>query len=711
MAARRLAVGLSAVVAGAVCRAAGVPNETGLAGTPNDTGYYSPLAQINSNNVRDLGFAWEFKTGTYRGMEATPIVADGVMYTSGPWGVVYAIDAVSGKLEWRFDPHSNGQVARYANVDVVNRGVALRRGKLYVTALDCRTFALDARTGATLWEAATAEGPTYACSGAPLIAGDILVVGNGGGDTGRGGLRGYVSAYDLDTGALRWRFYTVPKRGEAHPAPEMRDAEETWAPDRDPAYGGGGAVWDGMGYDPELNRIFIGTGNAAPYLSARRARGRPLDRLYAASIVALDAASGRLRWYYQTTPGDIWDYDANAKLVLADLRIDGRTRKALLQANKNGYFYVLDRISGEPLSARPFSFVNWSTGMTARFRPIVRASSDYAEQPTLVYPGAQGAHSWAPMSFDPKTGLVYIPTLEVPNVIVNLTTNPGATVKYVDGGTGPGFATPDDDYRAEDLSPLFGALPSVPERRPDGQPRVQAVLKAWDPVRQKTVWQQQTSEGHFVLDGGALATGGNLVFAGREDGRFVAYAADTGTVLKTLDTGTATMAAPMTYAIDGTQYVAVMQGHGGSVMYSYQGTAALKYVNEGRILVLKLGGTAVPTPALRAEQPYRQPPAHEGTPAQIDAGRALFYTWCSKCHTLGASAVTPDLTRLNRGTASVDTFKSIVLGGALMPLGMARFDDVLSPDNAADIHAFLVDQSRHAYDEEQKRLGPVPTSN
>jgi quinohemoprotein ethanol dehydrogenase len=689
-----LAVGLCSVMPGA-CRAASPPNETG---------YYSPLSQISAGNVQDLSFAWEFKTGTYRGMEATPVVADGVLYTSGPWGAVYALDAASGALKWRFDPHNDGQVARYSNVDVANRGVALARGKLYVTALDCRTYALDTRTGATLWEVATAEGPTYACSGAPLIAGRVLIVGNSGGDTGRGGLRGYVSAYDLETGALKWRFYTVPKRGDEHPTPEMKAAESTWDPERDPAYGGGGTVWDGMSYDPELNRVFIGTGNAAPYLGAGAAGGT-LDRLYAASIVALDAASGRMAWYYQATPGDIWDYDADAKLVLADLPIAGRTRKALMQANKNGYFYVLDRVTGQPLSAQPFSYINWSEGMTARFRPITRTDADYSKQPILIYPGPQGAHSWAPMSFDPHTGLVYIPTLEVPNLIVNLKTNPGATVKYVDGGTGPGFATPDRDYRPEDISPLFGALPNVPDRRPDGQPRIQAMLKAWDPVHQKTVWQQQTSEGYFVLEGGALSTAGNLVFAGRGDGRFVAYAADTGKVLKTIDTGTATMAAPMTYEIDGTQYVAVMQGHGGSVMYSYQGTAALKYMNEGRILVLKLGGSAVPLPPPRPQEPYRQPPPQVGTAAQIAAGRALFSTWCSKCHTLGVPAVTPDLTRLNRGIGSVDTFKAIVLGGALAPLGMARFDDVLSPADADELHTFLVDQAWHAYDEQQKRVG------
>jgi quinohemoprotein ethanol dehydrogenase len=687
------------------------PATSGGAPGADPTAYYSPLSRINAENVKDLGFAWEFKTGTYRGMEATPIVTDGVLYTSGPWGVVYALDAADGKLLWSFDPHSNGQVARYANVDVANRGVVLEGHTLYVTALDCRTFALDARTGAKRWEVATAERATYACSGAPLVAGHTLVVGNGGGDTGPGGMRGYVSAYDLESGALRWRFYTVPQRGEAHPTAAMRRAEATWNPDRDPEFGGGGAVWDGMAYDAGANLVFIGTGNAAPYLGARGAAGRAFDRLYTASIVALDATSGRLAWHYQTTPGDIWDYDADAKMVLADLRIGGKLRKVVMQANKNGYFYVLDRLTGEPLSVRPFTYLNWSEGLSTRFRPMERPDSDYSATPRLVYPGAQGAHSWAPMSFDPRTGLVYIPTVEVPSLIVNLKSSPGASVKYIDGGTGPGFATPDRDYRPADVEPLFGALPPVSARRPDGEPRLQALLKAWDPAAGTLVWQRQTSQDYFVLDGGALSTAGNLVFAGREDGRFVAYAADTGAILKSIDTGTATMAAPMTYEVGGIQYVAVLQGHGGSIMYSYQGTAAMSRANEDRILVFKLGGSPVPLPPARISEPYSQPPARHGTEAQIEAGRSLFTTWCSKCHSLGVPAVTPDLSRLGRGIGSVEVFKSIVLGGALVPLGMARFDDVLSSDDAEEIHAFLLDRAWDAYTAQSARREAAPASN
>lgn len=702
------AIGLLA--AASLCAAAGdaAPSSTGASADP--TAYYSPLSRINSANVKELGFAWEFKTGDRRGMEATPVVADGLLYASGPWGIVYAVDADDGKLSWKFDPHVNGQVARYANVDVANRGVALEGHTVYVTALDCRTFALDSRSGAVRWRVATAERPTYACSGAPLLAGHVLVVGNGGGDTGRGGLRGYVSAYDLKSGALRWRFYTVPRRGEAQPSAAMRRAEATWSADRDPGFGGGGAAWDGMAYDAATNLVFIGTGNAAPYLGGRSAAGRSYDRLYAASIVALDATSGRLVWYYQTTPADIWDYDAAAKMVLADLRFGGKIRKVLMQANKNGYFYVLDRVTGEPLSVRPFTYLTWSSGMSARYRPIEQADSDYSEAPRLVYPGAQGAHSWAPMSFDPKTGLVFIPTLEVPNLIVNLAASHGASVKYIDGGTGPGFATPDQDYRAADVEPLFGPLPHVSAMRADGEPRVQALLKAWDPAAGKVVWQQRTSQDHFVLDGGALSTAGNLVLAGREDGRFVAYAADTGAILASLDTGTATMAAPMTYEIGGVQYVAVLQGHGGSIMYSYSGTAAMSRQNEDRILVLKLGGSRIPLPAARVPAPYPLPPPRHGTAAQIESGRSLFYSWCSKCHSLGVTAVTPDPSRLGRGTASVEAFKSIVLGGALVPLGMARFDDVLSSEDAEEIHAFLLDRAWEAYESQSAHRETNPAA-
>jgi len=671
--------------------------------------YYSPLAQINAGNVADLGFAWEFKTGTYRGLEATPVVIDGVMYTSGGFGVVYALNATSGALLWQFNPHSDGQSARYSGaVDVANRGVAVWQGKVYVTALDCRMFALDAHTGSKIWETNTRESTNYACTGAPQVAGRVIVMGNGGGDFGHGGVRGYVSGYDLDTGEMQWRFYTVPKIGETNPSPEMTAAAASWNSSGDANFGGG-TVWDAMAYDPDLDLLYFGTGNAAPYIAQRRVNGRDMDRLYAASIIALHASSGRMAWYYQTTPGDIWDFDANARPVLADLKIGGKIRKTLIQANKNGYFYVIDRASGTPLSAKAFAYINWSTGMDANFRPIVSAKADYSATPRMIIPGNQGAHSWSPMSYSLQTGLVYIPVLHAPIIMINIARNPGASVKYVEDTTGPAAVVPDKDFNPADIEPLFGTLPTFPKADPYGKPLVRAALIAWDPVRQRRVWEQQTSQDYLVLDGGVLSTAGNLVFAGREDGRFMAYAADSGKTLKTIDTGTATMAAPMTYEVDGTQYVAVMQGHGGSFMNGVAGTPTLNYLNEGRILVMKLGGAEqIPKPALKPVEPRREPPPQQGTPQQVAAGRTLFNTWCAECHTLGVASVTPDLTRLNRGIVSGEVFKAIILKGALVPLGMARFDDVLTEADADTLHAFLVDRSWEEYNQEQKRVLQSP---
>jgi quinohemoprotein ethanol dehydrogenase len=691
---------------------AGEPGQWMTEGGDWQGSYYSPLAAINAGNVRHLGFAWEFKTGTFRGLEATPLVVDGVMYASGNWGIVYALDARNGSLLWRFNPHYDGQVARYSGAaDVANRGVAVFEGRVFVVALDCRLYALNARTGGVLWQIATNEGPKYTCTGRPTIAGRVVVVGNGGGDFGAGGVRGYVSAYALDTGRLKWRFYTVPSLSEARPALEMQAAAASWDSRRDPTFGGGGTVWDGMGYDPHLGLVYFGTGNAAPYLADREINGRPVDRLYAASIIALHADTGRMAWYYQTTPGDIWDFDATAPFVLADLVIAGSTRSTLIQANKNGYFYVLDRTTGQPISAKAFTYINWSSGLDPNFRPIVRADATWGTRPRMIYPGIQGAHAWAPMSYNPKLGLAYIPVMDAPYVLINVAQNPGSTVKFVDSATHAAALLPDKDYRPEDATPLYGELPRLPAAHPKtGGPLVRSALLAWDPVHQRAVWRQQTSRDYLVLDGGVLATAGNLVFAGREDGYFVAYAADTGKVLKQLDTGVATMAAPMTYDVDGTQYIAVMQGHGGGYMASVAGTAALRYVNEGRILALKLGGTAdIPKPKLRAIEPRQQPPPRHGSTQDIVTGRTLFYEWCSACHTLGLTSITPDLTRLDRGIGDPQVFRAIVLKGALTPLGMSRFDEDLTEKDADALHAFLVDQAWQEYEVERREAHVPPT--
>ena len=325
--------------------------------------YYSPLKEIDTTNVARLGFAWAYDLGTGRGQESTPLVIDGVMYASSNFGRVYALDAASGKELWKYDPHIDGQWARYACCDAVNRGIVAFEGRLYVEALDGWLHAVDARTGLLLWKVDTLvdrhSHQPYSLSGAPQLAGDLIIVGNAGGDF--AGARGYVSAYDLKSGELRWRFFTVPRDPAAgsQDQPHLDVAIKTWDPKHRWDAGSGGTVWDGMAYDPTLELLYFGTGNAAPYnhYVAGRSSG---DELYAASIMAVHAASGTLAWYYQTVPGDRWDFDSSQKLVLADVDVHGRRRQVLMQAAKNGFYYVLDRASGELLSAHNFAFVNWT---------------------------------------------------------------------------------------------------------------------------------------------------------------------------------------------------------------------------------------------------------------------------------------------------------------------------------------------------------------
>lgn len=660
--------------------------------------YYSPLKQIDVNDVGKLGFAWQYKTGTYRGMEATPLVVDGRLYVSGIWGAVYAVDAVTGHPLWTFDPKSDPSSARWAGEDIVNRGISIWNGKLYVVAMDCNLFALDAKDGHVLWKVSTLvdNRPGYSCSGVPQVAGTVVVVGNAGGENGKGGIRGYVSAFDLESGHIAWRFYTVPAVGEKDQTPAMQRAAATWDPNRDPSFGGGGTVWDQMAYDPDLDLIYFGTGNAGPYNAPRDwSGGTSTDRLYAASIVALNAKTGKMAWYYQTTPGDVWDYDATAGLILTSLSIDGASHRVLMQANKNGYFYVLDRKTGKPLSATPFVYMNWSTGMDPAFRPIVaRKEADYNSAPKFVIPSMWGGHNWNPMAYSPETGLVYIPTIETGMFYVDVRKNPGSKLQWVDGATGIMWLFADKSFAYDDWEPMVGPLPRLKEQT---EPRVRSVLKAWDPGKKKVVWSQQTSQDYLLLDGGVLVTGGGIVVAGREDGLLVVYDAKTGRILKKLATGTAIMAAPMTYEIDGKQYISVLAGHGGST-YALLGTAGMEYANEGRILTFALGGAAeVPKPPAQVVKPLQQPPPQNGTPEQILNGQYLYNTYCGRCHALGVPGLTPDLSRLEDGIASFDVFKAIVRKGALLPQGMPRFDDVISEADARALHSYFVDEAWKTY--------------
>lgn len=668
--------------------------------------FFSPLTGITDKNAGKLGLAWEYRTGTYRGMEATPIVVDGVMYATGTWGVVYALNAATGKPLWTFDPEADQMSARAACCDSVNRGVAVWKGKVYVASLDGKLFALDAETGKKIWVADTIEDhkQAYSSTGAPRIAGKVVVIGNAGADMGFGGVRGYVSGYDLETGAQVWRFYTVPSPKDENPSPAEKAAAATWDPKRDPRVLGGATAWNGTAYDATLNLVYFGTGNPAPYQPYDRNPTGNFDNLYSDCIVALNADTGELAWYYQATPSDNWDFDAVAKLVIADLTIDGQVRKTIMQADKNGYFYVLDRATGKPISATPFIDLNWSSGMDANFRPIVSPQADYEAGPKVIKPMTSGAHEWVPMSYSPKTGLVYIPVMDMANLQIDMKTN-GAKVPFIDGFFNVAAPPLDVDFKSSDNEEMLGKLPNFPARDPKtGKSWLRGLIKAWDPVKQKVVWQQQVSTDYYAIDGGTTSTAGNLVFAGRDDGKFVVYAADTGKILKVIETGSSIMAAPSVYEVDGVEYVSVLTGHGGTLISfgTFKNAASYRYVNENRILTFKIGGAPkVPFPAKIKDEPFRKPPAQTASPEQIAAGEKTFLVNCSRCHIFGPNIV-PDLRHLSDGIDDIDTFKSIVLRGALLPMGMARFDDLISDQEASNIHAYLVDLSTEAYKAQER---------
>jgi quinohemoprotein ethanol dehydrogenase len=614
--------------------------------------HYSPLAQINRDNVSRLGFAWDYDTHTVRSLEATPIVVDGVMYTSGSVGHVYALDAKTGKELWTYDPKNDLRVNQRACCDEVNRGVAVWKGKVYVASFDGHLIALDANDGHEIWRVDTIvdKQKAYTSTGAPQIAGKVVVIGNAGAEY---DARGYVSAYDLDTGKLAWRFYTVPgDPSKPFENPELEMASKTWDPKSNWAMGGGGTVWGDMAYDPELNLLYFGTGNGTYYDQSKRSPSGG-DNLFIASLLAINPDTGRLVWYYQEAPGDQWDYDVVQQIVLADLKIGGKVRKVLMQAPKTGFFYIIDRKTGEVLSAEKFVPVTWADHVDLKTgRPVeapdARSYRYSSNGKRLIEPSPMGGHNWNPMSYDPQTGLVYIPATE-------------------NGQEG-----------------IFSG---------------ESYLRAWDPIRSKTVWDVHRPG--WWDRGGTLATAGGLVFAGTVTGHFYAYDALTGKMLKDSDVGTSIMAGPMTYMIDGTQYVAVMAAWGGGGWnFVHESSAAYQRGNEGRIIAFKLDGGKTPIPALLPPiQPIPQPPPLNASAETIKKGADLFSAHCSSCHLNVPGSLAPDLRRMRPETH--DAFKQIVLGGALINAGMPPWDDVLNPADADAIHAYLISIAWDAYNKQQ----------
>jgi len=645
-----------------------------------ETAHYYPLSKVDASNVDKLGMAWEFsdftvRGRTKRGVEATPIVKDGVMYLAGPWSVVYALDARSGKELWRYDPEVDGHFARRTCCDVVNRGVAVDDGRVYVATLDGYLVSIDARTGKQQWkvDTITDRSRSYAITGAPRVAGNNVVIGNGGGEM---GVRGYVTALDKKTGKLAWRFFIVPGDPAAGPDehPEVTEARRTWDPKSAWNLGGGGTAWDSIVYDPDTNIVYIGTGNGSPHPAWSRSPSGG-DNLYLSSIVAVDAGSGRKKWHYQTTPRDSWDYTATQNMILSDIEIGGRTRKVIMQAPKNGFFYVLDRVTGELLSAEKYTTVTWADRVDLKTgRPVFTEQGDYSKKTKLVWPSELGGHNWPPMAYSEQTRLVYIPVYEVAETF-STTPQPYRPYSVVQGSTSgiPALGGPEalDD-------PSFKGQP---------RPRFEEELRAFDPATGKIVWRSKTIP---VWSGGVMTTANGLVLQGSADGYLNIYDGKTGAVLRRLSIGTGIMAAPMSYEIDGEQYIAVAAGFGGAFNgWFAPGTAPATRENTSRVVVFKLGGAAVKLPPLRAEVPLVPAPAKfRGTPAQVARGQALFNENCARCH--GDSSTVGGYPNLWKAAPEThEAFDDIVLKGIFANAGMASFGDVLSERDAHDIHAYL----------------------
>jgi alcohol dehydrogenase (cytochrome c)/quinohemoprotein ethanol dehydrogenase len=654
-------------------------------GRTYDESRFSPLTEITSTNVKSLGLVWSYDLDTSRGQESTPLMVDGVVYTTSAWSKLQAFEATTGKLLWQFDPKVPPQSSINACCDVVNRGAAFWNGKLYLGTIDGRLIAVDAASGRQAWSVVTADPARhYSITGAPRIIKGRVIIGNAGSDY---AVRGYVSAYDALTGKLQWRFYTVPgepgkRDGAASDDILASAAAKTWSGKwwTESGGGGGGTVWDSMAYDPELDLLYFGTGNADYWNKLYRSPGDS-DDLFTASILALRPESGAYVWHFQETPGDSWDYDATQNLILADLAIEGKPRKLLLQASKNGFFYELDRATGELVSAKPYIPLNWASGIdpvTGRPQIVADAHYDKTGKMWAALPGSIGGHNWQPMAFSPETGLVYIPAQEVGGAYA---TEPNFKPRPIGVNLGVDFAAaglPDDAAKTKAI-----------------RAAMKGFLLAWDPVRQREAWRAPHPD---YYNGGVLATAGNLVIEGDNDGALTAYDAKSGQALWSFDAGSAILAAPVTYAVNGRQYVTVLAGYGGSSgLYAGEanwGPNGPRH-NKSRVLTFALGGTAkLPPPDMvKIENP--EPPPQFADGATIRIGELAYAHSCLYCH--GGSAkgtgIIPDL-RHSPLLGGKEAWAQVVADGALAEKGMVSFRTAYSPAEIDAIRAFVIERAQ-----------------
>lgn len=653
---------------------------------------HSPLTQINDKNVSELGIAWFADMPDARGHESTPVEVDGTLYVTGPWSKVFAFEAKTGKPLWQFDPGVDKARGVKACCDVVNRGVAFWKGKLFVGTIDGRLIALDAKTGGEIWSVQTLDPKSNGTiTGFPRVVKDKVIIGNGGSEF---GARGFVTAYNVDTGKQVWRFYTVPNpKGEPDNAASdkvMKElAYDTWS--KEPKKhdwresGGGGTVWDAIVYDHELDQLYLGVGNGNPWNHGIRSNSEG-DNLFLSSIVALDPDTGEYKWHYQETPAESWDYTATQPIILANEKRHGKDVKVLYHAPKNGFFFTIDRTNGKLLSANPFiSGITWATGYDlATGRPIENPEARYEKTGKLYManPSALGAHNWHPMSYNPATGLVYIPAQQLGGAYMPPMAPNEQGRSSMGFNTGGAIATADvpDDFN------MVKAIQAVTT----GQ------LVAFNPKTGKAQW---TVNYPTPWNGGTMTTAGNLVFQGDAMGKFNAYAADTGKLLYSLDVQSGVLTGASTYLVDGEQYVAFMTSKGGAfpLVSGYVSGASQEVPNIPRLVVLKLGAKGKLPPLPPAEEWVWNPPAQFGSPELIAAGQSNYQRYCLVCHAPGAvgSGVLPDL-RKSGTIADAATFKSIVYDGILAKNGMASFKPVLKPEEVEAIRAYLVSRAHFA---------------